>query len=296
MLQEHAVAAAYWSAPQNPGKTRWWQSPTILRHINRLVCGEPLAGAWAGLTERMRRESPDGWERGISIACGAGVKEIELVKQGLVRHFDLFEISEVRARQGMELARQHGVSDRVDFHICDAFEEDLGQYDLVYWNNALHHMLDTHAAVAWSRERLVLGGSFVMDDFVGPNRHQWTEAELDIAQMVRELVPEQYLRHPLSPQSRIALRPTPHPASELIRRDPTEAADSENIVPAVNKYFPNAEIIYTGGIVYQLALSDVIANFTEDEDLPLLNALLLADEGYARAGLSHYAVAIARKS
>ena len=87
--QEHTIAAAHWSAPPQPGKRRWWQSPAVLRHLNRLICGEPIEGPWAGLTQRLRKHRPEGWDRGISVACGEGVKEMILVKAGLVRHFDL---------------------------------------------------------------------------------------------------------------------------------------------------------------------------------------------------------------
>ncbi len=243
----------------------------------------------------MRLERPEGWGRGISVGCGEGAKEISLARIGLVDHFDLYEISEVRAEKGRALAEAQGVSDKVAFHTRDAFQEDLGQYDLVYWNNALHHMLDTNDAVRWSRDRLKKGGSFVMDDYVGRNRLQWSSAEMDVAEKVRRLLPERFLRDPLNLDRELPLRPLPLSVEEWIRRDPTECADSENIIPAITSYFPEAEITYTGGVIYHLALNDVIAHFDEDEDRHLLSALLMADLAYARAGLTHYAVVIARR-
>jgi SAM-dependent methyltransferase len=293
MRHEHAVAAAHWAAPRQPGKRRWWQSPTIIRHLNRVICGEPIEGAYSGLTECLRRKNPNGWDRGISIACGDGSKEMRLIKAGLVRHFDLFEITAERVERGKHLAERQRIADRVTFHTCDAFEEDLGSYDLVYWNNALHHMLDTSAAVKWSFDHLRTGGTFVMDDYVGPNRLQWTNRELDVAEGIRLMLPERYRRDPLAPENELPLRPLPATVDVMMRRDPTEAADSENIIPAVRQYFPAAEITFTGGVIYHVALNDVIANFTEEDDLPLLQALLLADEALARDGLTQYATAIA---
>lgn len=120
----------------------------------------------------MRQERPQGWSKGLSVACGEGRKEMSLVSAGIVEHFDLFEISAARVERGRALAEKKGIADKLTFHVCDAFSTDVGQYDIVYWNNALHHMLDTTEAVAWSHERLVRGGSFVMDDYVGRNRLQ----------------------------------------------------------------------------------------------------------------------------
>lgn len=293
MRQEHAIAAAHWSTPPQPGKRRWWQSPTVLRHLNRVVCGEPIDGAWAGLSARLRQRRPQGWDRGISVACGEGVKEMLLIQAGLVRHFDLFEISQTRVERGKALAAERGIADRMTYHVQDAFEAELPTYDLVYWNNALHHMLDTNAAVKWSFDRLNPGGCFVMDDFVGSDRHQWSAQELDVAESIRTMLPAQYLRNPLAPERMLPLRPAAPPLEDLMRQDPTEAADSENILPAIREHFPDAEIALTGGVIYHLALNDVIANFTEEEDRPLLESLLVIDEALARGGLTQYATVIA---
>jgi hypothetical protein len=81
----------------------------------------------------------------------------------------------------------------------------------------------------------------------------------------------------------------------MMAADPTEAADSGRIMEAVTAAFPQVRVIATGGIIYHLALNDVLANFDEDQDRPMLDSLLLLDEVLARGGHTQYAVAIARK-
>lgn len=295
MEEELSIAADYWSRPPITSKRRWWQSPTILQHINQVVCGEPLDAPWAGFAQRIREYGPSKLERGISIGCGEGIKEIYLVRDGIVESFDLFEISLKRADGGRKVAEQHGLSDRVKFHVCDAFEARLDPYDFVYWNNALHHMLDVEQAIRWSYAHLMPGGLFAMDDFVGASRFQWADAELDIAERVRRLLGPRYLRNPMDPSLTLPLRPSRPTVECMISADPTEAADSARILPAIKKIFPNAEITLTGGCIYHLALNDVIANFTEIEDKALLQSLLLADEAFAKSGLTQYAVALATR-
>jgi len=82
----------------------------------------------------------------------------------------------------------------------------------------------------------------------------------------------------------------------MIAMDPTEAADSERILPAISDVFPAAEIIPTGGLVYGWALGEVILNFDEQDmvHLALLNSLLQLDLAWTQAGYSPYAVAFAR--
>lgn len=287
-------AAAHWSTQPNLGKTRWWSSPTIHRHINRLVCGEAIDGPWAGLEARMREFGPFGCA--VSVGCGNAWKELNLIRHGIVQSFDLYEISSVRVDQARERASALGVIDHVRFHVADAFAgAPTRAYNLVYWNSSLHHMLDVDQAVRWSRNVLRDGGYFVMDDFVGPTRWQWSDHNLNMVARVRAALPERLLRDPrrsgqLLP--RLVGRPDP---AKLEAADPSEAADSDAILPAVTKYFPDAEIIFTGGCLYHLALNDVLANMDDELDQPLLEMILLIDEQMAAAGHTHHAVAFATK-
>ncbi len=82
----------------------------------------------------------------------------------------------------------------------------------------------------------------------------------------------------------------------FIAADPSEAADSDKILDCIRLVFPDAEIIPTGGVVYHLALNDVLANFDDERDATLLQSLLLLDAALAGAGHSQYAVALAMKA
>jgi hypothetical protein len=58
--------------------------------------------------------------------------------------------------------------------------------------------------------------------------------------------------------------------------------------------FPGVRIIPTGGVVYNLALKDIIANFGED-DADRLRDLLDQDAELAARGQTQYACAFASK-
>ncbi len=287
--------ADHWSQVTYAGKVRWHQSPAILRHLNRLVCGEALPGPWAGLNRRLSQHPMAPFHRGISVGCGGARKELELLRLGIVKHFVLFEISETRLNHARQFADEMNLLNCITCHLSDEFLDHCGEYDLVYWNNALHHMLDTASVIKWSYDNLVHSGTFVMDDYVGPNRFQWSEYEMNMTRRVRELLPEDYLRHPRDRSVICPLVVNPPSIERMLATDPTEAADSQAIVPALYEIFPKIDILRTGGIVYHLALVDIIGNFNEQSDLPLLEALLLLDEEIARAGHTHYAVGIGQK-
>jgi hypothetical protein len=81
---------------------------------------------------------------GVSVGCGDGTKEMTLLRSGVVERFVLYEVAEARIANGMANAAKWNLSDRVEFRreIVN-FAAGDPTYDLVYWNNALHHMLDT---------------------------------------------------------------------------------------------------------------------------------------------------------
>lgn len=189
-----------------------------------------------------------------------------------------------------------GLSERITVTSSDAFAEHLhGLYDLVYWKDALHHMFPSLDAIQWSSRVLKNNGLFFMNECVAPTYMQWTERQLDLAERIRQLLPPRYLTNPYHPDRLVAMR-RERPVIEHIRAtDPSECVDSGNILPSIKAVFSNAVVIPTGGIVYMLALNDILANFDEVRDDGLLSALMAIDDMHSDAGDYIYAVAYARK-
>ena len=140
--------------------------------------GEP---AWSPGSRRNTRTALP-FKRGIAVACGNGLIELDLVKRGIVERFECFDFAEQRIAVGRTRAEQAGLGDRVHYHASDAFAEVTGEgeYDFVHWRNAIHHMLDTREAIAWSARCLAPGGVLYLDDYVGPSRFQYPKAQLTV--------------------------------------------------------------------------------------------------------------------
>ncbi len=290
------AAAAHWSTQALPefARSNWWEHPAIVRYVNGRICGLPLEGMMAGDVVLLSRLLDGGTaKRGVSVGCGVASKELVLLRRGLVEHFDLYEISDARIRQATKAAKEHGLADRITWHNGPAdFESfDGGGYDLVYWNNSLHHMLDTRQALTWSREALSAEGLLYVNDFVGPDRMQWPDEMLVAATRVREALPARLLQ---TPEGRDLPTEVTRPDPEaLAAMDPTECADSAAILPAIADLFEDATVKPTGGVVYHLALKGILERLGPNAT-PLFDLLLLIDELHADAGMTHYAVAYNR--
>lgn len=296
------IAAQYWNkvareAAVRPFPLKWWEEPRIIRHINARVCGEPIDGFNSGFIRRLKeRISGLPLRRGVSVGCGDGRKELNYIKQGIVDKFELFEIAEERVRQGEQIYLKTGYQDCVKFSMQNPFEGSWeARYDLVVWDNALHHMFNVDEALQWSRAVLNPGGWLIMNDFVGPTRFQWTDRNLEYVNRIRKLLPEKYFTDPYDPSKQLARELGRHRIENMMKVDPSEAADSSNIVPALRKYFPNVDIQFTGGAIYNLALSGVLYNLASSEDSWLLDTFLAIDDLLSELGENHYALAFGKK-
>jgi SAM-dependent methyltransferase len=272
---------------------RFWLFPEICGHFNRKICGKPLRASAHGLHARIPQLSGGKpFERAVSVGCGLASKEMSLLSQSVVSHFDLFDLAEDRLKSAGAAFELKGLRNRADFHCADAFAAAPKEtYDLVYWNSSLHHMPDVFAALQWSREVLRPGGVLAMFEFVGPTRFQWSDLNLDAIKRFRAGLPEELLYRPGRPDPWI-VRPT---IEEMIERDPSEAMDSGRILPAMQSVFPGAEIIPIGGALYHFGLNGIYPLLTETHKW-VYDQALLVDDLLTSQGENHFAVAFGQKS
>ena len=292
--------AEHWDTIHTRQRVRWWHKQPIVEEINRRVCGKPLTRVSEGALALAREIVGERcFRRGVSVGGGSGKKEMMLLKAGLVEHFTVYELSPKRIADGRKAAKQKGLTERIEFIEQDAFTADIpdGHFDLVHWNNALHHMFDVDAALAWSKRVLAKSGFLYLDDYVGPNRFQWSDETLAVATRARASLTDQQLRRREQPEQQVPLilgRPS---VREIVRQDPSEAPDSARILEALERHFPAALLIPTGGAIYNLALTHTLHNFSDDDpvDQARLRDLMLLDEMALQIpGVeSHYAVAMA---
>lgn len=293
-----AIAAQHWSNSNVSRRLRWWNHPLVHEHLNFKVAGERSGSAWAGIRTWLRSlNNGSTYRHAVSVGGGAGGKEMALLENGIVERFTIYEIAEARVQQGRELATERGLEGRIEFRMEDAFaNEDEQRFDLVYWDNSLHHMLDTREAIIWSAQVLKDQGVFAAFDAIEPNQYQWPQSWIRICSQVRGALPDRLMVNPVKEGERIPTalkRPT---VDFMNSYDPTECADCDAIKDAFIEQFPLGSIRPLGGVIFNFALADIIANFTEPHDADLLRSLLVLDGHLAETGISHYALLSARKS
>ena len=251
----------------------WWHSDKCRDYVNRQI--SPVAGS-LGPIDALRQAYPGRiFGRAVSVGCGTGAKELKYLTEGVVGHFDLWDLAENRLETGRADAERSGVSERATFNCGDAFVDRTSRYDLIHWDHSLHHMSDVRAALLWSREVATDGAVIMINDYVGANRLQYPDKEVDAA--------NEFLRHHglpgRVPRSNVLTR------MKMWRRDPSEAPQSERIVEAARELGYALRPI--GGMMLNI-LGPLVAGRLPDED-ERIDALIQADQAARQRGQSHFA-------
>lgn len=268
------------------GRDNWWRSPTLRGYVQQRISPETGNGVVGELDLRLQGRR---LEHGVSVGCGGASKEMTLLRENVVERFSLYELSEQRVREATAAAEQKGLADRVAFHRTDPFQEDgQASYDLVYWDHSLHHMFDVRAALEWSARVLAPGGLLVVNDFIGPTRLQWTVAEVRLARAyLREARPHLATKPKSVPYS------TPLSRLAMLRKDPSEAPQSDRIPAAVAATCPGFELRPIGCTLIDIC-GPRITPVTEEGN-PALDLLTAWDRRAEEQGFSHFAFGIWEK-
>lgn len=245
-LSQKQRAASNWNAAVEPEQlnVNWWHVPEIVGNYNEKICGSPVGGDnAAGCRETLRQRWPGRkFERAVSIACGLAAKEAALCEENLVNQVDLFDTSEGRVAKAKAMIRDRGLVGQLNFLEDDPVNDWSPRYDLVYWDHALHHMFDVEKYISWSKSVLNEGGVILINDYVGPNRLQWSRKNVKIC---RDLVGEFTKELDIKIKNK-----TPLTRLMMYIRDPSEAAESEKIIPFCNEHLKNCQVVPIGGYLY----------------------------------------------
>ena len=266
-------------------KTRWQDNPQFLNYIKTEICPNHETGVHGAIRTSVEKVP---LRNGISVGSGTGDNERNLILAGLVEKFDLFEVSADRIKQSKYLAKEAGVLDCITHHLADAFTYDFEEkYDIVYWEHSLHHMFDVDKALEWSVRALKDGGFLVVNDYIGPNRLQWRDKEVDLVRNfllrnkeligvdIRKVKRGSFFRH-----------------FKQFLRDPSEAPQSDKILDAYKKHTGSEMKILGGSVIH---LSGGFITGLEKKDSTIHQKVINLDKHARDQGLAHFAFGIWRK-
>lgn len=250
----------------------WLDSKLVQRlYLHPTIGGDPGRN-W--LEYFKRRHLPETVARGLTIGCGDGGLERHGAVLRLCEHYDAFDVSPGAIEIAQAAAAKAGLAN-VTYAVQDlndaAFERD--RYDVAFASMALHHIENLEHLFEQVREALKPGGLLVFNEYVGPDRFQWTRRQLMAINLVLVLLPARLRRRIPDGQIKpVVRRPT---VEGMIQADPSEAVRSSAILPLVERHFEIVERIDYGGAILHMLLQDIVGNFRPDDwrDVAVLRAI-----------------------
>jgi SAM-dependent methyltransferase len=145
---------------------------------------------------------------------------------------------------------------------------------------------------------LAPGGLLVLIDFVGPSRFQWTDAQLEAVEGLLAKIPEEYRRRWQDGRKKSRVY-RPGRLSMWVS-DPSEAAQSSEILPALRERFELLEVKDLGGTILHLLFKDIAHHYVTPDAtaLRILASAFEAEDRALRSGQlpSDFVFAVARPS
>ena len=275
---------AAWAATERP-PIYWHTVPAVRAHWQKQITG--------GLDQTIERYVVNEYLQGLrpckalSVGCGAGRKEARWAQTGAFSIIDAYDLSPSSIASASGHAAELGISDRLNFSVADVrtLEIPASAYDVIFADNALHHFSPLAPVIARLRNALRPGGVLVLRDFVGPARFQWTDRQVAVAEGLLAFLPEAYrVRWGTGKVKRHVYRP-----GRLAMRmaDPSEAAESDQILPLLKEQMRLVVRNDLGGTVLHLLLHDIAHHFqdpSKDEAHQLLQLCINAEEVLVASG------------
>jgi ubiquinone/menaquinone biosynthesis C-methylase UbiE len=200
----------------------------------------------------------------LSVGCGEGLHERNFAKHGCFSQIDAIDFSS----QSVVNAKKFAVENNLDinYQIGDFKKINLkkNSYDLILFSSSLHHFENVDDTLEnFIKPLLSENGILVVFEYVGPNRLQWSKKQLDKANQLLEKLPKKFKL--LINNSSVKTKSYRPGILRMLLVDPSEAIDSEAIVPSLKNKFKVLEQTDLGWNILHILLKGISHNFLNEE-------------------------------
>jgi len=218
----------------------------------------------------------------LSVGCGTGARERKFAKYpnfNLIEGVDMAEKQIDEARNHASDLKLNNIKYIVGDFTTHIFEHST--YDVILFNSSLHHFKDIHNILQTKVLPLLKdGGYLLIFEYVGPKRLQWTKQQLEFANKLLTDLPLKYkIRFNSQSIKRRIYRPG---LFRMLLVDPSEAIDSDSIIPSIHNHFKIIEERKIGWDISHLLFKDIAHNFlnNDKETQKLLSYLFDKEDEY----------------
>jgi SAM-dependent methyltransferase len=224
------------------------------------------------------RYAPVALPLGLSVGCGTGLLERDILGKGLCERVEGVDFSPEAIAEAERAAEEAGLARRLDYRVEDinAIRLPPARYDAVFFHGSLHHIRNVERVLGEVRSALKPGGLVFVDEYMGPSRSEWTDGLWAFARSAFDALPGE-------------LKNRPELAIPLPMDDPSESVRSSAILPACRRLFETLEDRpYGGNVLWFIFPCLDIARLREDRTEALSRLIALEDHLLEKGWVESY--------
>ena len=268
-----------WDSTSGDVHTNWWSVPRVQKRWNNLITGDANTDYTTYVIKKYLKDKKN--LKLLSPGCGTGSKELKFAKFDNFGFIEAFDISSERIKVAKENAGRLGLKN-IQYKIADmqSFKCEKNYYDVIVFDSFLHHIKNLDEILSKIYDSLWNDGIVVINEYVGPNRFQWSKEQLEVSNEALSKLPQLYRKRLNSDKIKTkCYRPG---LLRMSLSDPSEAVNSENILPKMRVRFKILEEKPYGGNILHLTLKDISHNFIKEneESNILLDALFKIEDDF----------------
>jgi len=278
LMSDLTLAGEFWDREvKTPVHSSWMEDHRVRMRINWMIGGsEPLWPVqWLQKLTGHRT-----FDRALSIGCGTGPLERDLIANNICRSVDAFDGATFALHVARQAADAAGVGDRVHYFASDFNRPALprNRYDIIFFHQSLHHVGKLEKLYRAVLHALKPGGYLYLDEFVGPSRHEWDPSRLAPYQRIHDTIPLELRTYHVIP---MPVQPD----------DPSEAIRSAEIIEQLEIGFDIEAMRGYGGNLLSVIYPCLKWHEAPDE---LVQHLMALEDERLRNEPHFYAVVLAR--
>jgi 2-polyprenyl-3-methyl-5-hydroxy-6-metoxy-1,4-benzoquinol methylase len=283
---------------KNGFKIYWELLPEVAKYQRKCMTGDENLDYFTYTLDYVRKNIGTKNLRALSIGCTEGNPgpEMTIFETGLFSQIDVMDIADGLIAKQAKIAAEKGLT-AINYRQTDLNNAALEKnaYDLIWAVGTVHHIEKLESLFERVSDALKDRGIFMMREFVGPNRFQFSDEQLRYVNEILAILPTKYKK---TMEGAIKSTAGNYDINELIKIDPSESVRSQDIMRALCDRLDVFKLSNTGGSILFTLLAGIASNFENDEDAEaILKLLVLFERTLVEKNVipSDYVFSMARK-
>ena len=199
------------------------------------------------------------WKMGLSLGCGEGRFERQLLEADLCEQLDAIDIAEASVASGARIAAEKNLPIAYGVQDLNCCTLAPGKYDLVAAQTCLHHIVELEHLADQIHQSLQPDGYLWIHDFIGETKFQFVEERIRICNDLLNILPPEFRVDRFTDETLDAFE-RPHPDRLA---SPFEAIRSAEILPVFLERFEIVERSESNALLHIICPPGYRPNYIE---------------------------------